>query len=92
MEKTIGTFVHELDKRFVDREGPEGSVDLPTWLSFYAFDSISELTYSKPHGFIIAGRDFYGITEWVATFLGYGYVVGPFMTPYSQVFKCLRVQ
>ena len=76
IEKTIATFVREMDKRFADRDGPEGSVDLHTWLSFYTFDSIGELTYSKPHGFMTSGSDVHGIIGWVASFLKYGYIVG----------------
>lgn len=75
VDKTIATFVREMDRRFASREGPEGSVDLHTWLSFYTFNSISELTYSKPHRFMTSGSDMHGIIGWVAGFLKYGYIV-----------------
>ena len=75
VEKTIATFMREMHTRFANRQGPSGSVDIHTWLSFYTFDSISELTYSKPHGFMKHGGDMYGIIEWVADFLKYGFIV-----------------
>ncbi|KAL8782626.1 MAG: hypothetical protein Q9213_005213 [Squamulea squamosa] len=75
VEKTIRTFVREMDQRFADRDGPDGSVDLHSWLEYYAFDSISELTYSKPLGFTENGRDMLGIIGWVASFLKYGFIV-----------------
>ena len=67
--------MQEMRSRSADKQGPSGSVDIHTWLSFYTFDSISELTYSKPHGFMKHGRDMFGIIEWVADFLKYGFIV-----------------
>ena len=55
VEQTIGVFIKEFDRRFTGKDSPEGSIDLYAWLSFYLFDSISELTHCKRHGFITTG-------------------------------------
>ena len=80
VERTIQTFVTELDNRFVDKHehGPEGIIDFHTWLSFFTFDVISDLTYSERHGFISRGEDVYGIIGWVAAHLKYGFIVSFF--------------
>ena len=75
VESTIEDFTTELDIRFVNKGGTEGSIDFHTWLSYYAFDSISKLTYSEPHGFISRAEDMHGIISWVANFLKYGFIV-----------------
>lgn len=76
VERTIEVFVTEMDNRFVNKHGIEGNIDFHTWMSYFTFDVISDLTYSKRHGFISRGEDVYGIIGWVADFLSYGFVVG----------------
>ena len=75
VERTIGMFVKEMDNRFAGKQGAEGIIDLHTWLSFFAFDVMSDLTYSKHHGFISQGEDVHSIIHWVSNFLEYGWVV-----------------
>lgn len=65
----------EMDNRFVNKDGDEDIIDFHKWLSYFTFDVISDLTYSKRHGFISDGEDVYGIIGWVAKFLNYGFVV-----------------
>lgn len=79
MEKNIGVFTTELDNRFVDKHGTEGVIDFPSWLSYFTFDVISDLTWSKPYGFILRGEDILGMIGWVSNFLQYGFVVSFFM-------------
>lgn len=75
VERTIEVFTTEMNNRFVNKQGSEGIIDFPTWLSYFTFDVISDLTYSKRHGFISHGEDMYGILGWVANFLKYGFIV-----------------
>ena len=75
VERTIEFFMVKMDDRFVDRYGTEGIIEFHTWLSFFTFDVISDLTYSKRHGFISRGEDMYGIIGWVVDFLKYGFIV-----------------
>ena len=75
VERTIKVFAAELDSRFVNKHGSEGTIDFSAWLSFFAFDVISDLTWSKPYDFISRGEDDLGIIGWVSNFLEYGFLV-----------------
>lgn len=77
VEMTIETFLGELETRFAGRHGTasEISIDAFTWLSYFTYDVMSDLTYSKRHGFITRGEDVHGIIGWVEKFLAYGFVV-----------------
>lgn len=75
VESNIEVFITELENRFVNHHGTEGIVDFPIWLSFFTFDVISDMTWSKPYGFISRGEDILGMIGWVANFLQYGFVV-----------------
>jgi hypothetical protein len=45
--------------------------DFATWLQFYAFDVIGEMTYSKRHGFIDEARDIDGIVGYLGRLFSY---------------------
>ena len=75
IENTIETFLKELEHRFVNDDGNEIPLDLYTWISYFTFDVMSELTYSKRHGFIARSEDVHGIIGWVEKFLAYGNIV-----------------
>ena len=79
VERTIQAFLTEIDHRFADKGGSQGVIDFHTWLSFFTFDVISDLTYSKRHGFISQAKDMYGIIAWVANFVQYSFVVSLFL-------------
>jgi hypothetical protein len=77
VNSTITVFLDQLDKRFAGKDGPEGVIDFPLWLQFYAFDVIGELTYSTRHGFLDQGRDVDGIIAFLNRYMRYFGVVGP---------------
>ena len=79
VEETIQVFTTELDHRFVDKDGSQGVIDFDTWLHYFAFDVISDLTYSKRHGFLSRAEDVRGIIGWVIAFAQYGFVVSSFL-------------
>ena len=83
IERTIQVFTTALDHHFVDKDGSEGVIDFHNWLHYFTFDVMSDLTYSKRHGFITRAEDVYGIIGWVAKFLQYGSVVSSFLVPVS---------
>ncbi|KAH7089243.1 pisatin demethylase, partial [Paraphoma chrysanthemicola] len=76
VDSTIAAFVRQLEARFVDKPGDEGVVDFGTWLHYYAFDVIGELTFSKRLGFIDDAKDVDGIIETLENMLDYFAVVG----------------
>jgi hypothetical protein len=83
VDSTILAFLGELEGRFVrglagdDREerGEKGICDFGTWLQYFAFDVIGELTFSKRLGFLDRGEDVDGIIGSVERNLNYFAVV-----------------
>ena len=78
IDSTILAFLKELDKRFAAKKGRDGVFDFHTWLSFFTFDVVSDLTYSARHGFLEQGKDMFGIIAYVKSFTTFGYIV-PFL-------------
>ena len=72
---TISVYLEQLNARFAGKKGPEGVFDLGTWMLYYTFDVIGELTYGARHGFMEAGKDSQGLIPYVQKFLVYGYIV-----------------
>ncbi|KAI9756557.1 MAG: guanine nucleotide exchange protein for ADP-robosylation factor [Chaenotheca gracillima] len=50
--------------------------DFATWLQFYAFDVIGELTYSKRHGFIERAEDVDGMVAYLGKLFSYVAPIG----------------
>ncbi|CAK7224304.1 hypothetical protein SEUCBS140593_005529 [Sporothrix eucalyptigena] len=76
VDSTSMAFLAQLKQRFADRTDASGVCDFGTWLQFYAFDVIGELTYSKRLGFVDRGEDvdrIIGNLEWL---LDYVSVIG----------------
>ncbi|RJE19637.1 Cytochrome P450 [Aspergillus sclerotialis] len=72
VDSTIRSLFARFDE-FVER----GEVcDIATWLQYYAFDVIGELTFSKPLGFIEKGRDVGGIIMALEKVLDYSAMIG----------------
>ena len=75
VDTTIKVFLKELESRFVGKPGDQGLVDLHTWMLYFSFDVIGELTYGARHGFIESASDVSGIIHFVKRFLNYGFLV-----------------
>lgn len=43
VDLTTLAFIDQLEKRFADKQGPDGVCDFGTWLQYYAFDVIGEI-------------------------------------------------
>ncbi|KAJ5625764.1 hypothetical protein N7510_002073 [Penicillium lagena] len=72
VDKTIHTFFVRLDE-FAARETV---CDIASWLQYYAFDVIGELTFSKPLGFLERGGDVGGIIAALEKMLNYSGKIG----------------
>ena len=83
MERNIEAFATELENRFVNKHGTEGIIDFPSWLAFFTFDVISDMTWSKPYGFVPNGEDILGMIGWVSNFVKYGFIVSFIMCPHA---------
>jgi hypothetical protein len=71
VDDTVDVFIEQLDKRFEGKKGPDGLIDFPTWLQYYAFDQIGELSYSSRHGFLESGKDADGIIQFLTEYMEY---------------------
>lgn len=76
IESTISAFLKELDERFAGKADGDGILDFHTWLLYFTFDVMGDLTYSVRHGFLEQGKDMHGIIAYVKAFLSYGFIVG----------------
>lgn len=70
VDDTIILFLQEMRDRFVDRDGPEGIIQLPVWLGYFAADVISEMTFGEKTGFLEKGEDVQGIISSVRMVFG----------------------
>lgn len=75
VDSTTIEFLKQLKQRYADRSGGTGIVDIGTWLQYYAFDVICELTYSKRMGFVERGQDVERIISSLEWLLDYAAVV-----------------
>lgn len=82
VDSTTLAFLNQLEQRFADKSGPEGTCDFGTWLQYYAFDVIGELTYSKRLGFVDKGVDVDGIIGNLEWLLNYAAVVSLSWSPH----------
>ncbi|KAH8807084.1 cytochrome P450 [Xylogone sp. PMI_703] len=72
VDKTIQTLFNRLDEFVKD----DRVCDMGTWLQYYAFDVIGELTFSKPLGFLEQGSDVDGIIAALEKMLNYSGKIG----------------
>ena len=83
IDKSIDVFLEQFNARFADKKGPEGVIDLASWMIYFSFDVIGELTYGSRHGFMESGWDSQGIISFVQKFAAYGAIVRS-----SHIFPC----
>ncbi|KAK7222829.1 hypothetical protein V2G26_010832 [Clonostachys chloroleuca] len=76
VDSTTSVLLAEIRKRWADKSGADGICDISTWLQYYAFDVIGELTFSKRMGFLEQGHDVGGIIEAIDKGLDYAGPVG----------------
>ena len=63
IDSTMGIFFNRLDELYV-----RGSTcDLGTWLEWFVFDALGELTFSKRYGFLDQGKDVENIIRDIET-------------------------
>ena len=82
VDSTSTAFLEQLQRRYADRTDASGICDFGTWLQYYAFDVIGELTYSKRLGFVDHGVDVDHIIknlEWLLNYVAVvSFLVGDF--------------
>jgi len=68
VDSTTKLFLSQTEKLYAETGAP---CNFSRWLQFYAFDVISEMTYSKRHGFIEENKDIDGIIDYISNFFNY---------------------
>lgn len=76
VSQTITTFCERLDEEFVNGANAGKTCKMDDWLSFFAWDVIGELTFSKPMGFMENGSDFSGLLRDADKAVDYFAVIG----------------
>jgi hypothetical protein len=67
VDQTMAHFFRRLDELFVETNDV---CDFGTWIQYFAWDVIGNLTFSKPLGFVELGDDVDNITASIGTFFG----------------------
>lgn len=85
IDDCMDVFLQRLGE-LAERDEP---VDMFNWLQFYAFDVISNLTYSKRFGFLDAGEDRNGLIEALHAYLKYATSIGIFAFLHSYIYPLM---
>lgn len=70
-EPYVDTTIEFFLKRVDEVQARKGGVDLGTWLQWFAFDVMGELTFSKRLGFLDRAEDIEGIMASIWTVFEY---------------------
>ncbi|RMJ07431.1 hypothetical protein CDV36_012952 [Fusarium kuroshium] len=84
VDSTTKVLLAQIRSRWADKPGTQGICDFSTWLQYYAFDVIGEVTFSKRMGFLEEGRDVGNIIDAIDQGLDYAGPVG--QIPMSDYF------
>lgn len=68
VNETTRVFLDQTEKLYA---APGKICDFKLWLQYFAFDVITEITYSRRVGFIDRGEDVDGIIEWLDKLFDY---------------------
>ncbi|KAK3390121.1 cytochrome P450 [Podospora didyma] len=83
MDSTISIFLEQLDNRFANLKGQNSAqeFDLARWLNFYAWDFMTQATFSRRFGYLDHGCDFDGSLQKQVKMAQYFQTVGqmPFL-------------
>ncbi|KAL5361449.1 cytochrome P450 [Aspergillus floccosus] len=76
MEDAVDSCTHLFMNRLREFSAHKTAVDLGTWLQYYAFDVIGEVTFAKKLGFLEEGRDVDDMMETIQGILQYASLCG----------------
>ncbi|KAL1867101.1 hypothetical protein Daus18300_006500 [Diaporthe australafricana] len=76
IDKTIRSLCEQIENRFVDGKNAGKTCDIADWITFYAWDVVGELTFSKDFGFLRGGCDQMQLIQTAESIMHYFGVVG----------------
>jgi hypothetical protein len=75
MNDTLRVLCHELETRFMDGENKGKTCDIGEWISYFTWDFLGDMTFSKRMGFMEQGRDVDGSVDTAERVMRYFSVV-----------------
>ncbi|KAH6639249.1 cytochrome P450 [Boeremia exigua] len=76
MDDDLRTFGNELERRFMRGENKGKTCDIGDWISYFAWDFLGDMTWSKRMGFMEQGKDIGGMLQTAENVMRYFSVVG----------------
>lgn len=75
MNEDLHVFGSELERRFMKGDNSEGTCDIADWISYFAWDFLGDMTWSKRMGFMEQGKDVGGMLQTAENVMRYFSVV-----------------
>ncbi|KAJ4368605.1 hypothetical protein N0V86_009512 [Didymella sp. IMI 355093] len=76
MNDDLQVFGSELERRFMDGDNSGKTCDVADWISYFAWDFLGDMTWSKRMGFMEQGKDVGGMLQTAENVMRYFSVVG----------------
>merc|ERR1712032_238899 len=76
MNNTMRVFCHELEQRFMEGENKGKTCDIADWISYFTWDFLGDMTFSKRMGFMEQGKDVGNILDSAEKVMRYFSVIG----------------
>jgi hypothetical protein len=75
MNEDLRVFGHELERRFMQDGNKGKTCDIADWISYFAWDFLGDMTWSKRMGFMEQGKDVGGMLQTAENVMRYFSVV-----------------
>ncbi|KAJ4401807.1 hypothetical protein N0V91_007706 [Didymella pomorum] len=76
MNEDLRVFGNELERRFMDGDNGGKTCDIADWISYFAWDFLGDMTWSKRMGFMEQGKDVGGMLQTAENVMRYFSVIG----------------